>query len=354
MLKILKHKKLLMVLSLLTVLSLLVIGCSAPKAPEEKGGEQKDDSAAKDTFKVATVLTGPINDAGWNESAYKGLLKAKETLGVEVAYTENVPQPDFETAIRDYADKGYDLIIAHGFEFTDAAKAVAPNYPDIQFAVVNGSVAQEPNLGSFRFDTPQVGFLAGAFAGLITKSNVVGMIGGMKFPHIQDSLTGFEAGAKYVNPDVKVLQAYTESWTDIPKGKETALAMIDQGADVVCTNANQVGLGGIEAAKERGVYAIGYIDDQYKVAPGTVPVSAIQSVEDLVVKIIEMAKAEPIKPQTYLLGAKDGVVRLSDFYELGKEPVPDEIKQKMQEILEGLKDGSLKEQGIVPKSSFEK
>ena len=130
--------------------------------------------------------------------------------------------------------------------------------------------------------------------------------------------------------------------------------MIDQGADVVCTNANQVGLGGIEAAKEKSVYAIGYIYDQYSVAPGTVPVSAIQSVEDLMVKVTEMGMNNEIEPQTYLLGVNDGVVRLSDVYELGKEPVPDEVKQKMEEIFNGLKDGSLKEQGILPKSSFEK
>lgn len=349
-----KHKNLLVILGLVLLLSMLVTGCSAPQQPADTGSETNGEGTAENLFKVAVILTGPINDAGWNESAYKGLMKAKDTLEVEAAYTENVPQPDFETTIRDYADKGYNLIIMNGFEFTDAAKAVAPQYTDTQFAIVNGSAAQEPNIASFRFDTPQVGFLAGSFAGLITKSNVVGMIGGQKFPHIQDSLTGFEAGAKYVNKDVKVLQAYTDSWTDIPKGKETALAMIDQGADVVCTNANQVGLGGIEAAKSRGKYAVGYIDDQYKVAPGTVPVSAIQSVEDLTIKIIEMAKTSPLIPQTYLLGVKDGVVRLSDFYELGQEPVPDDIKQKMQEIFKGLQDGSLKAQGILPKSSFEK
>lgn len=334
------------------------MGCSAPEAPQSKDQGSADTgdkqtAPEQEAFKVAMVLTGPINDAGWNESGYKGLMQARDAFGVEVAYTESVPQPDFEATVRDYAEQGYDLVVAHGAEFTDAVKAVAPNYQDVQFAIVNGTEAVEPNVGSFRFNTPQVGFLAGAFAGLITESNVVGIIGGMKFPHIEDSLIGYEAGAKYVNPDVKVLLAYTESWTDIPKGKETALAMIDQGADVVCTNANQVGLGGIEAAKERGVYAIGYIDDQYNVAPGTVPVSSIQSVQDLMVKITEMGMKNEIKPQTYLLGVNDGVVRLSDFYELGDQPVPEEIKQKMDEIFKGLQDGSLKEQGILPASSFE-
>lgn len=343
-------------IALLATLGLTLIGCSAPKQPgADKAadkGQEKTQAPAK--YRVATVLTGPINDAGWNESAYKGLKKAESKLGIEVAYTENVPQPDFETVIRDYADKGYNLIIAHGFEFTDAVKAVAPKYPKIQFAIINGSAAQEPNVASFRFDTPQVGFLAGAFAGLMTKTNVVGMIGGMKFPHIQDSLAGFEAGAKYVNPKVTVLKAYTDSWTDIPKGKETALAMADQKADWTATNANQVGLGSIEAMKQRGLHAVGYIDDQYNVAPGVVPVSAIQSVEDLVIKVIEMAKEKPLTPKTFLLGINDGVVRLSEYHQMDKGEIPQAAKDKMNEVIKGLKDGSLKSQGILPKSSFEK
>ncbi|SMB92083.1 basic membrane protein A [Thermanaeromonas toyohensis ToBE] len=332
------------------LLGIFLLGCGT----QGGGGAKTSKEEPKEKkFRVAMVLTGPINDAGWNESAYKGLMEAQKKFNIETAYTENVPQPDFESVIRDYADKGYNLIIAHGFEFTDAVKAVSPSFPKTIFAVVNGNSFQEPNMVSYRFNTPETGFLAGTVAGLVTKSNVVGMIGGMKFPHIVDSLKGFEAGAKYVNPKVKVLTGYTESWTDIPKGKEMAMAMIEQGADVVCANANQVGLGVIDAAKQKKIKAIGYIDDQYNVAPETVVVSAIQSVQDMMLHIIDQAMKGQAKPGLYLLGHKEGVIRLSSFHGHEKE-LPPSAMDKINEVLNGIKDGSLKAKGILPKSTFEK
>ncbi|MGI9951463.1 BMP family protein [Moorellaceae bacterium AZ2] len=333
------------------LLGLFLLGCGGGSKEQPAQGDQGQQPEKK--FRVAMVLTGPINDAGWNESAYKGLKEAEQKLNIETAYTESVPQPDYETVIRDYADKGYDLIIAHGFEFTDAVKAVSPSFPDTIFAVVNGQDFQEPNMASYRFNTPETGFLAGAVAGLVTKTNVVGMIGGMKFPHIVDSLNGFEAGAKYVNPKVKVLTGYTESWTDIPKGKEMALAMIEQGADVVCCNANQVGLGVIDAAKQKNVKAIGYVDDQYNVAPETVVVSAIQSVQDMTLHIIDQAMKGECKPGLYLLGSKEGTIRLSSFHGHEKD-LPEGAMSKIEEVVAGIKDGSLKAKGILPKSTFEK
>jgi len=323
----------------------VLAGCSSQTKQEK--------SAANKAFRVAMVMTGPINDAGWNESAYKGLMQAKEKYKVETAYTENVPQPDFESVIRDYADKGYDLIILHGFEFSDVVKQIAPQYPNVLFAVVNGDSFQEPNMLSLRFNTPQTGFLAGAVAGLITKTNVVGMIGGTKLPHIQDGLIGFEAGAKYVNPNVKVLTGFTETMTDVPKGKEMAMAMIEQGADIVGGNANQATLGVIDAAKTKKIKAIGYISDQYNVAPDTVFVSAIQSVTLMIDSIIKEAVNKEAKPALYLMGVNEGAILLSDYH--GNDAkLPTGAKEKIQEVMAKIKDGSLKTQGILPKSVFEK
>lgn len=314
---------------------------------------KKEVSADSKAFRVAMIMTGPINDAGWNESAYKGLMQAKEKYKVDTAYTENVPRPDYETVIRDYADKGYDLIILHGFEFSDVVKQVASQYPKVLFAVVNGDSFQEPNMLSLRFNTPQTGFLAGAVAGLITKTNVVGMIGGTKLPHIQDGLIGFEAGAKYVNPNVKVLTGFTETMTDVPKGKEMAMAMIEQGADVVGGNANQASLGVIDAAKSKKIMAIGYISDQYNVAPDTVFVSAIQSVAFMIDSIIQKAVKKEAKPALYLMGVNEGAIMLSDYH--GNDAkLPPGAKEKIQDVTAKIKDGSLKTQGKLPKSVFEK
>ena len=315
---------------------------------------EKDEKSSGTTKKVALLLTGTINDAGWSESSYKGLMKAKEKYGIETAYTENLALVDMESTARDYAAQGYDIIIFSSADFYQAAISVAPDYPNIRFVIVNGEGAQEPNLANFRPNTPECGFIAGSFAGLITKTNKVGMIGGKMLPPVVDAANGFTAGAKYANPNAEVVTSYIDSWTDIAKGSEATLAMIESGVDVVVSNTGQAALGTIDAAKKKGIYAIGYIEDQHDIAPGTVPFSAIQDIGDLVYASVTSALSDDFKPETVLVGAKDNVIRLSDFYTMGDQPVPDEVIAKMKEIYQGIVDGSLKEQGILPKSGFEK
>lgn len=350
-----KKVRRLKILSLSLVLALTLftlLGCGGSTGGEEDGGATEENAQEEKSFQVAMVMTGPINDAGWCESAYKGLMAAKDQFKVETAYSENVAQPDIDAVIRDYADKGYDLIICHGFEFSDPVKAISPEYPDSIFAVVNGDSYQEPNMVSMRFNTPQTGFIAGTVAALISETNVVGMIGGTKMPHIQDALKGFEEGAKYVKPDIKVLTGYTESMDDLAKGKEMAMAMIEQGADVTCANANQAALGVIDAAKSQGIKHIGYISDQYEVAPDTIFVSVIQSVEDMIVSIVGKAVNGEAKPALYLMGVNDGAIRLSDFHG-NDSKLPEGAMDKINEVIEAIKDGSLKEKGILPRSIFE-
>jgi basic membrane protein A len=316
-----------------------------------KGSSDAAESGSS-SARVAMLLTGPINDAGWNESAYKGLMTAKERLNIDTAYSENLLQPDFEAVMRDYADKGYTVIICHGNEFSDAAQTVAPQFPDSFFCVVNGNSAQAPNMASFRFNTPQTGFLAGAAAALLSKTNNVAMIGGTRMPHIDDALKGFEAGAKYINSGIRVQTGFTETMTDIAKGKEMGLAYTEQGADVLCANANQTGLGVIDAAKTRGIKYIGYIDDQYNVAPDTIMVSAIQSVQFMVATIIDQGVSGKLTPSVTLMGTADEAIYLSEFHGHEKD-FPSGGLEKLQTIFAGLKDGSLRSQGIVPKSIFE-
>lgn len=332
-------------LILITFTSLNFVGCGSNKSSET--------SAKSSKLKVAMIMSGPINDAGWNQSAYEGLKAAEDKYKVEGAYTENVAQPDQESVIRDYADKGYNLIICHGFQFSDTVKNVAPSFPNVTFAVVNGNSSQEPNMSSFRFNTPETGFLAGAIAGLITQSNTVAMIGGTKAPHIEDALKGFEAGAKYVNPSVNVLTGFIQSDTDVAKGKEMSMAMIEKSADVIAGNANQASLGVIDAAKNKNIKAIGYISDQYNVAPDTVFVSTIQSINFMVMSIVDKKVNNDFKAGLYLSGYKDGAIYLSDWHGNDKN-LPAGAMDKIKEIMNGMKDGSLKEKGIIPKSVFEK
>lgn len=318
------------------------------------GGAKETVEAKSDSLKVALLLVGSINDAGWSESSYRGYEKARAEYGFDSAYTENLQLPDIESAIRDYAERGFDVIVMTSADFSEMAVDVAPDYPDIKFIIVNGQSAKEPNLANFRPNTPECGFIAGAFSGLVTQSNVVGVIAGKKFPPVVDATNGFIAGAQYVNPNAKVLQAYIDSWVDIAKGKEASVAMIEQGADVLCSNTGQAAFGTIEAARERGVYAVGYIDDQHNVAPGTVPFSAIQDIGYAVYMGIKTVYDGKFAPEVVLVGANAGVIKLSDFYKMGDQPVPASVVSKMQEVYNGILDGSLKAKGILPKSGFEK
>ena len=328
----------------------LLAGCGGEPAPSSDPGTGS--GAAGDAVKVAMILTGYINDAGWNQSAYEGLQMAEEEYGVEGAYTEAVPQPDYETVMRDYADQGYDLIICVGNELSDAALAVAGSFPDVTFAVMNGNYAQEPNVGAYRFNTPQSGFLAGAVAAMYSENGVVGMIGGSTAPHIKDSVEAFVEGAKYIDPDAEVLTGYTESMTDIAKGKEMGMAFIEQGADVLCANANSCSLGVIDAAKEKGIRHIGYISDQYEVALDTVMVSMIQSNQFMIKAIIESVIHGEFTPELHLFGMPEGALSLSDFN--GHDEILTEEEQaKIEEIIAGINDGSLAEAGILPKSTFD-
>lgn len=333
---------------LLIILFVMLVGTAITACDPNKAGNTTSGT------KVALLLTGTINDAGWSESTYKGFERARKEFKFEGAYSENLQLPDFESAIRDYATKGYDIIVLSSADFSEVAKTVTPDYPDVKFVLINGQVALEPNLANYRPNTPEAGFIAGSFAGLISKSNTVGMIGGKKLPPVQDATAGFIAGAKYTNPNANVLTAYIDSFTDIAKGTEATLAMIESGADVVCSNTGQAALGTIDIAKAKGVYAVGYIEDQQKVAPGTVPFSAIQDVGDIAYRGIGDALGDNFKAELVLVGAKDNVIRLSDFYKMGNEDVPKEVKEKMEEIYKGIVDGSLKSKGILPKSGFEK
>ncbi len=350
---------LLLTIAIFTAFSFAFAGCSAPAPKEEpkpaetQKAEAPKEESKSESVKVAMVMPGPINDAGWNQSAYEGLQEIKVKYNAEVAYTENAPQPDFETIIRDYADKGFDLIICHGFEFSDPVKVVAPSFPNSTFAVVNGDSFQEPNMSSFRFNTPETGFLAGAVAGLVTKVNSVAIVGGTKIPNIVDAVSSYQDGAKYVNPNVEVQTGYTETMTDVPKGKEMAITMIEKGADVIVANANQVGLGVIDAAKTKGITALGYVNDQYNVAPDTVLVSVIQDVRSLIMSIADKMMSGEMVAGVHLSGSKEGVIRLSDWH--GNESkLPAGAMDKINEVYEAIKDGSLKEKGILSKSVFEK
>lgn len=310
-------------------------GCSARNTTSTK--EDNNQNEVK-KLKVAIVLPGNINDNGWNASAYQGLKQSEEEFNIESNYQEAVSQSDQEEVFRNFATNGYDLVIGHGYQFADTAKKVAEEFPNVKFVVLNGSVGNGKNLGSYSFTNWQPGYLTGALAGLVTKTNVIGAIGAEESPVITATMESFAAGAKAVNPKVKVNITYIGSWDDVAKGKETALSMYNNNTDIIVTDANAVGLGSIEAAKQVKKYAIGFVSDQFDIAPENVIASGIQSNTEMVKYVVKAVIDGKFNPESNnILGVKENAegITLRDWEKKLPKDVVDKITQIKQDIIDG-------------------
>lgn len=305
------------------------------------GGPASAPQAAQGSQKVALIIPGPITDQGWSATAYRGLEDIKSQLGAEIAYTENVQPADAPEHFRGYARDGYSLIFGHGFQFEEAAKASAAEFPNTFFVVTSSQLTQEPNVSSFHVSTRHAGYLLGVVAGLMTESNVIGAIGGQEIPPIVDELDGFEAGAKSVNPDVRVLKSYIGTWSDLGTAKEAAFAMIDQEADVLMGTANEATLGVIEAAQERGIWALGGSgSDLNPAAPDTVLTSAILDYRIGFVLVAELLKKGELTAASRAYGVPENAVYLAPYHDLEAQ-VPQEVKDRVAAVAADLASGKL-------------
>ena len=230
-------------------------------------------------FKVALLLPASITDGGWNAFAYDGLKAIEKELGAKISHIESRTPTDQEAHFRDYAMDGYQLIFGHGFGYQDPAKQVAPDFPETVFITSTGNTVTD-NISPIVFAIEEPVYLLGVIAGLMTQTNKIGIVGGQNISAINSMFSAFEEGAKSVNPDVEIRRAYVGNWSDIGKGKELALAHINEGSDFLFPVADVAGLGvfqAVEAAQAEGktVYAFGVYRDQSELSPTTIVASAI-------------------------------------------------------------------------------
>jgi len=224
---------------------------------------------AESKLKVGMVFdVGGKGDQSFNDSAYRGLKWASK-LGVSHVEIEPGADADRETGLRMIASQGFELVIGVGFLFTDAIKAVADEFPDTKFAIIDGFIPDKPNVSSLLFTEHEGSFLVGIIAALKTRAdgkNTVGFVGGMDVPLIHKFEAGYKAGVKHAYPGCKVLSDYAgttpTAFADPVKGKELALAQIDKGAHVIYHASGLTGAGVFESGKERKVYVIGVDSNQ--------------------------------------------------------------------------------------------
>lgn len=286
--------------SLLALTTVVLLGCS--------GGKDGDDAAAGKPFRVALLTPGSISDQSWNGGAYAGLERIRDSLGAQISHIQTKTPAEFEENFRQYGAQGYDLVIGHGFEFQDAAVRVAPDYPKTLYVTTSGNQVRD-NVAGITFTFEEASYLAGMVAGSMTRSGVIGAIGGTELPPVRASFEAFERGAQAVNPEVQVLTSYIGNWDDVTAGKEQALAQIGRGADVLFQNADAAGLGIFQAAREHGkVYVIGSNANQNGIAPEVTLGSVVIDLPHAFILLAREVKSGTFKPRVLDLGTEQEVV----------------------------------------------
>lgn len=323
----------LVLVSLLVVASVFTSGCSSQKTSGKK--------TAAD-YKIVLILPGPINDQSWNATNYAGLVKCNETLGTKMEYVENVQAADYESTFRNYAERGYNLIMAAGTQFDEAANKVAANYPNTTFCVVNGMVAKGANVAPIFPKEYEASYIAALIAGEVSEKGQFATIGGFPNDAMQKLLDVYEKVAvdgatKRGISGAKAVRAFANSWDDVALGKQMAETMIDNGADTMFVYANQVGLGAIQAAKEKGVKFIGFSGDQTTIAPDTVVASVVFDFETFYTWALQKYMDGTLEGnKVHEAGIAEGI-----FKPVYTSSISQEIKDKVTAGMESAKKGEV-------------
>ncbi len=251
-------------------------------------------AALAQTIKVAGIFTLPVEQQ-WISRIHLALVAAQERGDIEYVYSENVANTDYERVMREFAEQGVDLIVGEIFGLERAARKVAADYPDTAFLMGSSFAPQEPNLSVFDNFIHEPAYLSGMVAGAATKSNIIGMVGGYAIPEVNRLMNAFMEGAREVNPDVRFLVNFIDSWYDPPKAKESAFAMMDAGADIMY--AERFGVS--DAAVERGIKAIGNVIDTSADYPNTILASALWNMGPTIDKAIEAVKSGSYEAADY-------------------------------------------------------
>jgi len=328
------------------------------------GNSEKTDTAAAAKIIVGMATdTGGLGDKSFNDGSYEGVKKAAVDFNLDARVVESKQQTDYVPNLAGLAEDGSKVVFAIGFLMADAMIEVAKNNPDTVFAGIDIGLdpATAPkNVQGLLFKEQESGYVAGVLAGLMTKKyasvsdrlnddNVVGMVLGMDIPPVERYQAGFYAGVKSVNPDCKVLSVVTGVFTDQAKGKESALAMIEQGADIIFQIAGLTGIGALNAADEAGVAGIGVDVDQYGVAPEAIMTSAVKGITQatyLTVKDVINDKFVGGGNRTF--GINEDATGIAPYHNWNSL-IPAEVKDAVDKAIADLKSGKV----VAPASRAE-
>lgn len=267
---------------------------------------------AKERVKIGIMLSDVgLGDQSFSDAAFAGLAKARDELDILFDYRELQTVGTYEKGFTELVEEGNDIVIGLGFMVLEDLEKVAKKYPDQQFILVD-SVSQLDNITSITFKEEQGSFLAGAVAGMVTKSNIVGFVGGADVPLIHKFKAGFEQGVKAVNPEAEVKVSYANDFGNAELGGKIASGMIDEGADVLYAAAGFTGVGVLKEAQSKKKFAIGVDSDQYFFAEKAIITSMLKNVDVALYETVkEFQEEKKLKAKQIELGINEKGIGLA-------------------------------------------
>jgi basic membrane protein A and related proteins len=296
------------------------------------------------------VLVGIVFDIGgkddrsFNSAAWEGVQRAAKDLPIVLRDVEPGDPTSIEPAMRAFAERGYNLIIGVGFAQAPIMEQVAKDYPNLHFAIVDG-VVNLPNVASLVFKEHEGSYLVGMIAARKSQTGIIGFIGGMDIPLIHKFETGYEEGARAVNPNIRVIDNYVgvtdAAWNNPTKGKELAIAQIGKGADIIFTAAGNSGLGAFDAAEQYGKFVIGVDSNQNWIKPGFVLTSMVKRIDNAVYQTVNNQVKNSFIGGIHVYGLEnDGVTYAMDKY--NEQLIPKEVIREVEQAKEKIIRGEIK------------
>ncbi|MGQ9850799.1 MAG: BMP family protein [Aggregatilineaceae bacterium] len=295
--------------------------------------------------KVALILPGRADDVSWNQASFEGMNAAVEALQgkieVELTVVEQVYDPvDIEPALLDYAQQGYDLVVGHGFQFQEPIIKVAEDYPDVNFAIGTG-FKLAPNVGVYDVKLEQGGYLMGLIAGYLTKSNIVGVVGGVDVSEIHRGHVAFVLGAQAINEDVKALSNFVGDFNDLAGAKEAALSQIKAGADVLWQSGDGIGIAVLGACEEQGILCMGNVANQNDIAPENTLASFVYNWGPVYQQMIEETVEGTFGNKYYWIELANEGVSIVYNEDLVEQYIDEDLQAALDEAIEGFVEGTL-------------
>ena len=320
-------KVLSLVLIMVMIATLVLTGCTSQKADAPKVEDKSEQ------IKVGFIYVGPIGDGGWTYAHNEGRKYLEEQLNVETIYKESVPEgPEVEKVMKDMIDQGANVIFATSFGYMDYMEKVSKEFPEVKFLHCSGYKMTE-NMSNYFGRIYQARYLSGIVAGLKTESNKIGYVAAFNIPEVIRGINAFTLGVQSVNPDAVVKVKWTNTWYDPAKEKEAAIALLDEGVDVIAQHQDTAGPQ--IAAEERGKWSVGYNTDMKDTAPKAYMTAPIWNWGPYYVDQVQAIMDGTWKAESYWGGMDEGIVKLAPLTDNAPAEAKALVEKVQEEIIAG-------------------